>query len=831
MKINSRENKAFLDKLTLGFFITDKSRRYTWVSKNFTNTTGFDMGDLKGKPFDSILTFRYKDETGDRLHYRIVPNPARIQLVIASFIYYDVAKEGYNVNVQCIEEDESYVLYSFSPILLSAEKKQLRYDRELFAILDRDHKLEEMNNVLYTKLRGLFGNRYFRGTSLFDLLDRDTFANYRASKWSYMKYALSYFDDTEKGWKTLFNTKKNSCTDLFEPVRGIWKITDSRIIKERESDLDKNFLLSSQPFAFFENEYWIDYEVENNIGGITFWATNNPETTPDEFGYLVFFDKNRVLVKRNANTVRIEPVQSPVRQISIIKSGGTFSVRINGKELIRHMDSIPFFEKSESLNRFGFYCPGRETYKRIRIRSKKSSFDYDKLREYNRPVRFRNDQDRLYELRINMGEYLGSLKRFLFMRELSDLSKTEQRVMTLKSELDKALVKIESQHGFHGLVSTSTEMGNIIRTIKVVAKTSASVLVTGETGTGKDIVASAIHLESQREGPFVKVDCASLPYSLIESELFGHEKGAFTGANTQKKGKFELANKGTLFLDEIGNISPEVQMKLLRFLQDRRFERLGGRETLQSDVRIIAATNTNLEKAVDKGKFRSDLFYRINVMHIEVPRLRDRLIDIYPIVNFLITELARKNNLPVPHIDNQVFPFLLQYHWPGNVRELRNVVEQTMILNRGRTLTVDIFPDYIKEAMRQSTLSNAKLFGGKQVLPQSPAERRSYRDRETFLKAYDKFNHSPHRMAAYFDCSYFTISRYMKLYGIVRSRQAEALNYLDKFKEMDFPIKDFREFLHITLPTARKYLDELCRQGKLKRIQRGRRVRFQVVDY
>jgi Nif-specific regulatory protein len=211
-------------------------------------------------------------------------------------------------------------------------------------------------------------------------------------------------------------------------------------------------------------------------------------------------------------------------------------------------------------------------------------------------------------MRVIPGEYAYRIRKLVFMTELSDMVRTEQRMITYKKERDRALSRLNAEHGFHNITGNSAAVENMIATIRTVSETGASVLLTGETGTGKDLAASAIHAESSRKGPFIKVDCAALPLSLIESELFGHEKGAFTGATSRRIGRFEQAHGGTIFLDEIGNLSPPVQMKLLRFLQDRTFERLGGKKTLKSDVRIIAATNVNLEKEVGKGDFRSDLY-------------------------------------------------------------------------------------------------------------------------------------------------------------------------------------------------------------------------------
>jgi formate hydrogenlyase transcriptional activator len=225
--------------------------------------------------------------------------------------------------------------------------------------------------------------------------------------------------------------------------------------------------------------------------------------------------------------------------------------------------------------------------------------------------------------------------------------------------------------------------------VRMVARTDTPVLLLGETGTGKELLARALHEFSDRRGAIlVKVNCAALPAELIESELFGHEKGAFTGATQQRKGRFELAHGGSLFLDELGELSPSAQAKLLRVLQEREFERVGGSETLRVDVRVIAATHRNLALEVAQGRFRSDLYYRLNVFPIEVPALRQRAADIPLLARFFLSKYARKFGKRIDDIASASLEQLLKYPWPGNVRELQNVIERAVILSPGPLLEV-----------------------------------------------------------------------------------------------------------------------------------------------
>jgi DNA-binding NtrC family response regulator len=219
------------------------------------------------------------------------------------------------------------------------------------------------------------------------------------------------------------------------------------------------------------------------------------------------------------------------------------------------------------------------------------------------------------------------------------------------------------------------------------------VLITGESGVGKELVADALHELSPRKGkPLIKVHCAALAASLLESELFGHEKGAFTGAVSRKRGRFELAHEGTLFLDEIGEIDQNIQIKLLRVLQEKKFERVGGEETIEADVRIVAATNKDLKAEIEKGGFREDLYFRLNVVNIHVPPLRERKDDLPLLIAAFLKEFARENGKPIDGIDDKARSRLYAYDWPGNVRELRNCVESAVVMTRGPLITEDDLP-------------------------------------------------------------------------------------------------------------------------------------------
>lgn len=293
-------------------------------------------------------------------------------------------------------------------------------------------------------------------------------------------------------------------------------------------------------------------------------------------------------------------------------------------------------------------------------------------------------------------------KLLLVVRKSIAASTLAEQNRKLAEEIDK----LKKQQGYGRIIGKSGNISELLQTINQVASTRATVLVTGESGTGKELVADAIEALSDRHGrPFIKVHCASLSSSLLEDELFGHEKGAFTGAVAQKKGRFELADTGTLFLDEIGEIDAATQVKLLRVLQERQFERVGGEKTITVDVRVICATNRDLAEEVKAGRFREDLYYRLNVVHITVPPLRERKEDIELLSQDFLKTFNSEDGRKIEGFTPQARKALYSYSWPGNVRELRNSIEAAVVLCRGHVIDVDDLPSQIRERSSESSVT------------------------------------------------------------------------------------------------------------------------------
>jgi len=282
---------------------------------------------------------------------------------------------------------------------------------------------------------------------------------------------------------------------------------------------------------------------------------------------------------------------------------------------------------------------------------------------------------------LKEGKKLMSVVATMVARHVINLENIRLEKEHLRKENIKLRNELENRYRITDIIGNSNKMREVYQMISQVSKSNATVLIRGESGTGKELVANSIHYNSLRsKGPFVKVNCAALPDNLIESELFGHEKGSFTGAIRQKPGKFEMANKGTIFLDEIGSVGIEVQVKLLRILQEKEFERVGGYQTIKTDVRVITATNKNLEQAVEQDTFRHDLYYRLNVFPIYMPPLRERKTDILLLVDHFLEKYASENHKTIRRFSTPAIDMLMDYHWPGNVRELENCIERAVLL-------------------------------------------------------------------------------------------------------------------------------------------------------
>lgn len=339
------------------------------------------------------------------------------------------------------------------------------------------------------------------------------------------------------------------------------------------------------------------------------------------------------------------------------------------------------------------------------------------------------------------------------------IEKVSERIL-LQRENRELKERLREKYRFDQIVYASGTMEEVMNLTGRVAKSEATVLIRGESGTGKELIANAVHYSSPRaDRPFVKVNCTALPENLLESELFGHERGAFTGAIQRRIGRFEQAHTGSIFLDEIGDLSPSLQMKLLRFLQEKEFQRLGSNQTIKTDVRVMAATSRDLEEGLRSETFREDLYYRLNVITIFLPPLRERREDIPLLIDHFLQKYAERNRKPVPNVSKEARGLLLKYTYPGNVRELENIIERSVVINRGDIITTRDLPFQVREGLKEAAL-------GLEGRGQSLNDVLSGMERDLIIKALDEHGGVQTKAARGLGISERVLRYKMRKYGL-----------------------------------------------------------------
>ena len=337
---------------------------------------------------------------------------------------------------------------------------------------------------------------------------------------------------------------------------------------------------------------------------------------------------------------------------------------------------------------------------------------------------------------------------------------------SLQVENRRLYSELEDHYGYRNMIGDSPAMQKVFDLIRTVSLSRSTVLVTGKSGTGKELVARAIHyMSSRKNGPFIKINCAALPTELMESELFGHEKGAFTGAIRKYRGRFERANNGTLFLDEISEMSPQLQAKLLRILQEREFEPVGSSDTIQVDVRIITTTNRDLQKEIENGNFREDLFYRLNVIHINLPTLKERLEDIPLLTNHFLQKFNLENGKAIEGISDEVLSIWIRHDWPGNVRELENTVERAVVMCKGKILELSDIPPIEEGPESPAEIHDHEVGGEEYGIEIQPGTTLADMERELILKTLSEEGGNRTLTAEILGISVRTLRNKLALYG------------------------------------------------------------------
>jgi transcriptional regulator with PAS, ATPase and Fis domain len=799
----------------------DNSEKLIWISSSFTFWTGYTIKELRGKKLTDLYKKIFlKKERSIHGKIHIVPERTSHQ-----FHQYQQVLEGINVQVSPYSTFEDFILYSAEFFPRSVDNLFAQYTAGMYGIIEKNMAIIEANHPLYHRLLSISGKHSVLGSSLLQYLNRDDWNAWEKAKKKFEQYTTQILDVSNPEWKNIFNSRKDRIQHLPLPGtisrHGNWNVSKGKIEFTSKSGESGYFLLNRR-FNFFSDDFRIEAHFKQGNGGIILCGSELSEQGPDENGYLVSYanysrEKRALVIRRNFTNVAVTEELPINNRIIVEKIGHTLQVYSGTKRIIQYRDSVPFYNKIQHC-RLGFFAETRETINDLQVFRTPGSFDPEKITELKQLVRFKDNPDQYFEFTMFPGEFWQSPKTVVCFHELSDLLRSEKKLSEYKAQLDQARSRLLLKSGeFHGIVGRSLETEEVIHKIRTIAPSRTSVLITGETGVGKDVLARAIHDEGDPEKPFVKVDCASLPVNLIESELFGHEKGAFTGAVAQKKGKFELAHTGTLFLDEVGNLTPELQVKLLRFLNDRAFERLGGTKTITSDVRILAATNADLEDMVTRGTFRPDLLFRLKVITVHIPALRERKEDIYPLIEHFIHVASTKEGTPIPHIDNDALPFLMQYSWPGNIRELKNIIEQTMLLHRSPIIRIEHLPPYF-------TSEGAPAPGSKGPGTDDKPAFEAYRHKAKFTRAFKELNGNVLKLSEYFGLTSSAIYYYIKKFGLTRKDNFRAQEISDHFKHTEFTIHDVMHHFKISFPTAKKELRRLAAKSRLRKRKKGRSI-------
>ncbi|HET7852837.1 MAG TPA: sigma 54-interacting transcriptional regulator [Candidatus Methylomirabilis sp.] len=502
--------------------------------------------------------------------------------------------------------------------------------------------------------------------------------------------------------------------------------------------------------------------------GSTIWISESARAVRDPGGAVLYYEgavQDITDRKRAEEALR----ESEERLARILESAMDAVVTIDGQQQIRL-----FNRAAEAV----FRCPAPQA-----IGKPVGQFLSDPLRRVltehvtaleqgDKAKPYRWIPDGLTALRANGHEFPieGTIsqmeaagKKFytVILRDINERKQAEAELNKVQLENVYLHEELKTEYNFEEIIGTSPAIKGVLRKVEQVAATGATVLLTGETGTGKELIARAIHNLSRRKNrPLIKVNCAALPTGLIESELFGHEKGAFTGAVSRRIGRFQLADGGTIFLDEIGDIPPEVQVKLLRVLQEKEFERLGGTETIAIDVRVIAGTNQNLDALREAGRFREDLFYRLNVYPIPLPPLRERKEDLIPLARHFLEKSGRELRKEVTSLSAEARELISSYHWPGNVRELENVIERAVILCRGTVVTAQELSPSLRERPRRQPTSGEAI-----GLPPAGMNLLDL-EKQLILKALEQTKHNKSKTGKLLGLSRTQLRTRMKKYGL-----------------------------------------------------------------
>ncbi|MFH0920679.1 MAG: sigma 54-interacting transcriptional regulator [Fibrobacterota bacterium] len=597
-------------------------------------------------------------------------------------------------------EDRLLAVFTLLPQRLSAHYTDPFTD--LIVIADPTHRVLEYNNAFFSRFSNAVQKPCFHGLSLEEVFGAPTWHLILSKREEAARKIFESADASRFPWRSLFDGPFRE-TDWFLEAPAQWSFRDGMLVNIRPVFFTSAILHRPVDAGAFDFRAEFEACGEERVSFFTFFCGKQRayEGTPDTSGYLAGVRGPGPQEARAASIFKKQGVEMVTKfcaplasgawhTFAVEKAGARFRLFCNHEQVIEYADMDPV--SNPLLSAFGLCASDRVAYRDLKLLTRPASVATvaDALDSVS--VVFPHMPESVYEVHATVSQQREDPVLIYRLRDITRARKAEAALLQThrrekRLQRENRQLRERLHEGAPALVGVSPALERLRKRIADLADTDATVFITGETGTGKDVVARALHAAGPRAAqPFVKVDCAALPPALLETELFGHEKGAFTGASGQRVGRFELAGAGSVFLDEIGNLDLALQSKLLRVLQDRVFERVGGTETLPVRARILCATNMDLPRLIREGRFREDLYYRINVIRLPVPLLRDRPEDIPALIRHFAAEVCGRNNRPVPRFEPVAEAALASFSWPGNVRELKNAVEYAVLLCRNETV-------------------------------------------------------------------------------------------------------------------------------------------------
>ncbi|MFP4521658.1 MAG: sigma 54-interacting transcriptional regulator, partial [Fibrobacterota bacterium] len=678
---------------------TDPNFVVRWASRQFYEHVDAPASEIPGKNFFDFI------ETDD--FYRLEDTFALLARLKVPEKNKNIRRDsGLRLFPTIIKDVAEGRLIQVDFRLRGIESYFINYNSDFFAVLDKEGCIVEYNYRFMKDIGCLYPPGQIRRKKLEDLFTEESFRKFQEERRAFDEINSQNLESSseipwiehETGLRKGSHFDESVYTENFRPL---WEIPEDGSLK-REDDGDRvSFALFENKIDQLENDVRLEFRIDSGNPRAVLCCRRKFFRTPDESGYTAGIYEGQSFLKRNAETVKTGVVGAD-KSFVLEKTGNNIFLFRGGEKILEYTDYMPFpiYHKFEDL---GFLSMGKAEISGIKLKTKPSV--NSKTFSGKHIMQLRGREDLYFELTV-FPFYKSGIKERVYtalrLRDITEfylLGKEKQRFENEVIRLKSGSVK--ESGNFHGMIYKSVLMENVFDKMRKAARTDLGILITGETGTGKTMMARSLHLESERaDRALVHINCATIPENLIESELFGHEKGAFTGADKAKKGKLEEADGGTVFLDEIGNLSPTVQAKLLRFLQEGKFERIGSNDVIEVDTRLVSATNSDLQELVNKGAFRKDLLYRLNPFIINIPPLRERTEDIVPLARYFVYEMGKKEGY-FPEIELAASDALLKYYWPGNVRELINAINHVVLLNPGEPLKFKNLPDHIRKPAKK----------------------------------------------------------------------------------------------------------------------------------